>query len=150
MRPQDSIQVLLRVRSQREKIEERKLTAIIEKLNLAQAELVRLSTEIEQITTTRVTGIQLLVPNVHHQAMEIHSAELWRRYADRAAEVESLQGLRKRQMSAYLSAHREREVAESLDNRRNDLYASRRRLAEQKLNEDLFLARRFQDRTHEM
>ena len=45
-------------------------------------------------------------------------------------------------MSAYLSAHREREVMESLNNRRSDALATERRLREQKLNEDLFLARR--------
>jgi flagellar export protein FliJ len=142
MRLPDSIQVLLRVRSQREEVEERKLTEIITKLHLAQAELAGLSTELERITRTRLGEIQCISPNTHHQAVEAHSRGLWRRCADHSAEIERLKEAQALQMSAYLSAHREREVMESLNNRRRDALEAERRLRERKLNEDLFLARR--------
>jgi flagellar export protein FliJ len=142
MRSPDTIQVLLRVRSQREEVEERKLAAIIKKLQLAQVELEGLSTELERITTKRLGEIQRSLPNTHHQAVEALSRALWRRCADHAAEIERLKETRAQQMSAYLSAHREREVMESLIKRRRDALERERQLREQKLNEDLFLARR--------
>lgn len=142
MRSTDSIQVLLRVRCRREEIEERKLAAIIEKLRVAQAELDNLSAELRCITTTRVREVQCILPNTHHQAMETHSRSLWQQWADRAAEIERLKEARAQQMSAYLSAHREREVIESLNKRRCDAREAEREGRERKLSEDLFLARR--------
>lgn len=142
MRTPDSIQILLRVRSQREEIEERKLEAIIKKLQLTHAELMGLFVELERITTTRIGEVQSILPNTHHQAVEVQSKELWRRCADHAAEIERLKDARTQQMSAYLSARREREIMENLDERRRDALEAERHLREQKLNEDLFLARR--------
>jgi flagellar export protein FliJ len=142
MRLPHSIQILLRVRSQREEVEERKLTAIIKKLQLAQAELASLFTELERITTARLSEIQYSLPNTHHQAVEAHSRALWRRCADHTAEIERLRAAQAEQMSAYLSARREREVMENLNKRRNDVLQAERHLRERKLSEDLFLARR--------
>lgn len=142
MRSPDSIQVLLRVRSQREEVEERRLAAIITKLQLAQAELAGLSIELERITTTRLGEIQCVLPNTHHQAVEAESRAIWRQCADQVAEIERLKETQALQMSVYLSAHREREVVESLNNRRRDALEAERQLREQKRNEDLFLARR--------
>lgn len=142
MRSPHSIQVLLRVRSQREEVEERKLAAIIKKLQLARAELAGLSMELESITAARLKEIQCTLPNTHHQAVEAHSRALWRRCADHAAEIERLKELQAEQMSAYLSARREREVMENLNERRRDALEAEAHLREQKLNEDLFLARR--------
>lgn len=142
MRLPDSIQILLRVRCQREEVEERKLAAIVEELKIAQAEVAKLSGELGCITTTRLSEIQCILPNTQHQAVEIHSRSLWRQRADQIAKIEGLREAQAQQMSAYLSAHREREVMESLNNRRVDALAIERRLREQKLNEDLFLARR--------
>jgi|SRR5580658_5824887 flagellar export protein FliJ len=142
MRPPDSIQILLRVRCRREEIEERKLAAIVEKLKAAQAELANLSAELKCITTTRLHEVQGILPNTHHQAVEAHSRSLWRQCADRVAEIEKLKEVQAQQMSAYLSAHREREVMESLNKRRRDALEAERQVREQKLNEDLFLARR--------
>jgi flagellar export protein FliJ len=142
MRSPDSIQILLRVRSQREEIEERKLAAILERLKVAQAELAKLSVELECITTARLSEIQSILPNTHHRAVESHSRSLWRRCADQAAEIKRLKEIQAQQMSVYLSAHREREVMESLNKGRRDAREAERRLREQKLNEDLFLARR--------
>jgi flagellar export protein FliJ len=142
MRAPDSIQVLLRVRSQREEVEERKLAAIIRKLRLAQAELADLSAELEGITTMRLSEIQSILSNTHHQAVEAQSRAIWQRCADQAAEIERLKEAQAQQMSAYLSAHRERAVVENLNTRRRDALEGEKRLREQKLNEDLFLARR--------
>jgi flagellar export protein FliJ len=142
MRPPDSIQILLRVRCRREEIEERKLAAIVEKLKAAQAELANLSAELKCITTTRLHEVQGILPNTHHQAVEAHSRSLWRQCADRVVEIEKLKEVQAQQMSAYLSAHREREVMESLNKRRRDALEAERQVREQKLNEDLFLARR--------
>ncbi len=142
MRAPDSIQVLLRVRSQREEVEERKLAAIIRKLRLAQAELADLSAELEGITTMRLSEIQSILSNTHHQAVEAQSRAIWQRCADQAAEIERLKEAQAQQMSAYLSAHRERAVVENLNTRRSDALEEEKRLGEQKLNEDLFLARR--------
>ena len=141
MRPPDSIQVLLRVRCQREEVEERKLAAVIKELKVAQAKLTDLSAELERITTTRLNEVQYILPNTHHQAVEAHSKSLWRQCADLVAEVERLRAAQAQQMSAYLAAHREREVVESLKKHRDDALETERRLREQKLNEDLFLAR---------
>jgi flagellar export protein FliJ len=141
MRSPDSIQVLLRVRCQREEAEERKLAAIIEKLKVAQAKLANLSAELESITSTRLNEVQYILPNTHHQSVEAHSKSLWRHCADLVAEVERLRAAQAQQMAAYLAAHREREVAESLKKHRDDALETERRLREQKLNEDLFLAR---------
>jgi flagellar export protein FliJ len=146
MRLPDPIQILLRVRCQREEVEERKLAEIIKKLKRAQGELADLSTELEAITTTRLAEIQCILPSTHHQAMEAHSKSLWRRYADQMAEIARLKQDQAQQMSAYLSAHREREVVESLNKRRLDALEAERRLREQKLSEDLFLARRVANR----
>ena len=77
MRSPDSTQVLLRVRSQREEVEERKLVAIIKRLQSAQAELAALSVELEYITSARLSEIQCILPNTHHQAVEAHSRALW-------------------------------------------------------------------------
>jgi len=142
MRLPDSIQILLRVRCQREEVEERKLAAIVEELKIAQAEVAKLSGELGCITTTRLSEIQCILPNTQHQAVEIYARSLWRQRADQIAKIEGLREAQAQQMSAYLSAHREREVMESLNNRRVDALAIERRLREQKLNEDLFLARR--------
>lgn len=141
MRGPDSIQVLLRVRCQKEEIEERKLAAIIEKLKAAQARLAGLSAELGGITTTRLSEIQRTLPNTHHQAVESHSRSLWRRCADLAAEIERLKETRAQQMSAYVAARQAREVVESVKKHREDALEAERRLREQKLNEDLFLAR---------
>lgn len=141
MRRPDSIQVLLRVRCQREEVEERKLAAILEKLKVAQAKLADLSAELESITSTRLNEVRYILPNTHHQAVEAHSKSLWRQCADLVAEVERLRAAQAQQMSAYLAAHREREVVESLKKHRDDALEAERRLREQKLNEDLFLAR---------
>src|ERR1700761_306983 len=139
MRTPDSIQVLLRVRSQNEEIEERKLAAIIKKRQLTQAELAGLSAELERITTKRIGEIQCILPNIHHQAVEAHSRALWRQCADHSAEIERLKEAQAQQMSAYLTARRQREVMENLNKRRNAAIEAERRLREQKLNEDLFL-----------
>ena len=141
MRSPDSIQVLLRVRCQREEVEERTLAAIIEKLKVAQAKLADLSAELESITSTRLNEVQYILPNTHHQAVEAHSKSLWRQCADLAAEVERVKEAQVQQMSTYLAARREREVVESLKKHRDDALETERRLREQKLNEDLFLAR---------
>jgi flagellar export protein FliJ len=141
MRSPDSIQVLLRVRCQREEVEERKLAAIIEKLKVAQAKLADLSAELESITSTRLNEVQYILPNTHHQAVEAHSKSLWRQCADLGAEVERVKEAQVQQMSTYLAARREREVVESLKKHRDDALETERRLREQKLNEDLFLAR---------
>lgn len=142
MRSPDPIHVLLKVRLQREEVEERKLIAIVEKLRVAQAELADLSRESERITTARSGEIQRILPNTHHQAVEAHLRALWHRCADLAAEIERLREVQAKQMSAYLSAHREREVLEGLNKRRRDALDMQGRQREQKLNEDLFLARR--------
>jgi flagellar export protein FliJ len=141
MRAPDSIQVLLRVRCQREEVEERTLAAIIEKLKVAQAKLADLSAELESITSTRLNEVQYILPNTHHQAVEAHSKSLWRQCADLGAEVERVKEAQVQQMSTYLAARREREVVESLKKHRDDALETERRLREQKLNEDLFLAR---------
>ena len=138
----NTIQVLLRVRSQREEIEERKLAVIIKKLQLTQAELADLSAELEGITTTRLGEIQCVLPNTHHQAAEAHGRALWRRCAERAAEIERLKEAQAQQMAIYLTARQQRDVMENLNKRRSDMVEAERRLREQKLNEDLYLARR--------
>jgi flagellar export protein FliJ len=142
MQSSDSLQVLLRVRSQREEVEERKLAAIVRKLQLAHAELADLSMELERITTTRLSEIQCILPNTHYQEMEAQSKALWRRCADQTAEIERLKEVQVQQTLAYLEAHREREVMESLHKRRSDVLEAARHRREQKLNEDLFLARK--------
>jgi flagellar export protein FliJ len=142
VRSLDSIQVLLRVRFQREQLEERKLAAIIEKLKLAQSELGHLSNELNRITTTRLNEIQCAVPNTHHQAVEAHTKLLWKQCVDYVEEIKRLKGAYTQQLSTYLFAHREREIMESFDKRRNEARQAERNLREQKLNEDLFLARR--------
>lgn len=141
MRSPNIIQVLLRARSQREEVEERKLSAIIKELQLAKAELTRLSTELELITTTRLSEIQCISPNTHHQAVEAQSRALWQNCADHLAKIERLRAVKAEQMSAYLSARREREVMEHLNEQRRDALEAERHLREQKLNEDLFLGR---------
>ena len=142
MRSPNSIQVLLRVRCQREEIEERKLVEIIKKLKLAYEELESVSTELEHITAARLKDIQCISPNTHHQAQEGRSRVLWRRCADQGAEIERLKAAQAQQMSAYLSAHRDREVMENLNKLHRDAFEAERSLREQKLNEDLFLARK--------
>lgn len=142
MRSADSIQILLRVRLQRERAEEWKLAAIIKQLKIAQADLENVSMELERITARRLGEIQSIVPNTHHQAVETHSRSLWQRCADQVAEIQQLREAHVLQMSAYLSAHREREVMEDLNRRHHDALEAERRLREQKLNEDLFLARK--------
>ena len=142
MRSPDSIQVLLRVRCQREEIEERKLVEITKKLKLAHAELESVSTELEYITTTRLKDIECILPNTHHQVLEAQSRGLWQRCADQAAEIERLKEAQAQQMSAYLSAHREREIMQNLNKLRCDAFEAERNIREQKLNEDLFLARK--------
>ena len=143
MRSPNSIQVLLRVRSLREEIEERKLAGILGSLKVAQAELAKLSSELASITTSRLSEVQHILPNTHHQAVELHSRSLWRQCADLAGQIEKLSEVRAQQMSAYLSARREREVMESLAKSRREALEMERNLRERKLNEDLFLARRF-------
>ena len=142
MRSSDPIRVLLRLRLQKEEIEERKLAAIVKKLQLAEAELAGFATELERITTTRLSEIQRISPNTYHQEVEAQSRALWRRCADFAAEIERLKEAQAQQMSVYLSAHRQREVMENLNKQRSDVLEAERRLREQKLNEDLFLARK--------
>lgn len=142
MRSPDSIQIVLWVRAQREGAEERKLTEIIKQVERARAELARLSAELGFLTTRRLKEIRSILPNTHHQEVELHSKSLWRRCADLTAEIERLKEGQARQLSVYLSAHREREVVENLDKQRDDAFEGERRLREQKLNEDLFLARR--------
>ena len=142
MRTPNPIQVLLRVRSQSEEIEERKLAVIIKKLQLTQAELEDLSAELKGITTTRLGEIQSVLLNTHHQVAEAHAKALWRRCADHAAQIERLKKAQAQQMAIYLAARQQREVMENLNKRRRDVAEAERRLREQKLNEDLFLARR--------
>ena len=138
----DSLQVLLGVWSQREEVEERKLAAIVRKLRLAHAELAGLSMELERITTTRLNGIQCLLPNTHHQETEAQSKALWRRCADQTAEIERLKEAQVQQTIAYLAANRQREVIASLHKQRSDVLEAGRHRREQKLSEDLFLARK--------
>ena len=141
MQSPNSIQVLLRVRSLKEEIEERKLAGIIASLRVAQAELAKLSLELASVTTSRLSEVKYILPNTHHQAVELHSRSLWRRCADLAGQIEKLEEVRAQQMSAYLSVRREREVMESLNKSRTDALEMERNRREQKLNEDLFLAR---------
>lgn len=142
MRSPNSIQVLLRVRLQKEQAEERKLAAAIKQLKIAQAELENLSMGLKQITARRLGEVHCIGPNTHHQAVEADSKSLWQRCADQVTEIEKLRVAQAVQMSVYLSAHREREVAEDLNKRRCDALEAGRQLREQKLTEDLFLARR--------
>lgn len=142
MRLPDSIQILFRVRLQKENAEERKLAASIKQLKIARAELERLSVEMKWITARRLGEIECIGPNTDHQALEVYSKSLWQRCADQVAEVERLRDAQAAQMAVYLSAHREREVVENLNKQRCDALEAERRLREQKINEDLFLARR--------
>lgn len=146
MRAPDSIRVLLQVRCRREELEERKLAAVIEKLRLAGTELANLSAELGRIATARGTEIQGVRPNTYHQAVEAHSTFLWRECAQYAAEIERLEEARAKQLSVYMAARRERESMESLDKQRSEALRAERNLREQKLNEDLFLARRVANR----
>jgi flagellar export protein FliJ len=130
------------VRLQRERAEEWKLAAIIKQLKIAQADLANLSVELTQITAKRLDEIQYVVPNTHYQAVETYSRALWQRCANQAAEIEKLREAHAHQMSAYLSAHQEREVMENLNKHHCDALEAERRLRERKLNDDLFLARR--------
>lgn len=141
MRPPDSITVLLQVRSRREELEERRLTAIIEKLRLAQSELAEISTALNCITSTRLTELQSSLPNAHYQEIEACSSSLWRRSADRATEIEALRQAYMQQMSVYLSARRDREVVATLDKQRSDALEAERNSREQKRNEDIFLSK---------
>src|SRR5215472_1944716 len=142
MRSPDSIQVLLQVRCRKAELEERKLVAIIEKIKLAEGELAGLSDEPRRISAARAGESQCASPNVHHQAMEMQARALWRKREDQVAEIERLRALRMQQMSAYTSAQREREVVEKLEKQRSEQLEMERYRREQKLNEDLFLARR--------
>jgi len=141
MKSPDYLRVLLQVRFRAEEIEERRLIAINERLRVAHAELARLSAELERITDTRIRSIQSTSPNVYHQAVEAQSKALWRRDAEYRVEIEGLKKVQAQQMVAYLTAHREREVMESLRKQRCEALERKGRLNEQKLNEELFLAR---------
>jgi len=142
MRSPDSIQVLLQVRCRKAELEERKLVALIEKIKLAETELVGLSEELGRISAARAGESQCVSPNVHHQAMEMQVRALWQRRDDQKAEIERLRELRVQQMSAYTSAHQKREVVAKLEKQRSQQLEIERYRREQKLNEDLFLARR--------
>lgn len=146
MRAPDSIRVILQVRCRREELEERKLAAVIEKLRLAGTELANLSAELGRIATARGAEIQGVRPNTYHQAVEAHSTFLWRECAQYATEIERLEEARAKQLSVYMAARRERESMESLDKQRSEALRAERNLREQKLNEDLFLARRVANR----
>jgi flagellar export protein FliJ len=141
VRSPNFIQVLLQVRSHREELEERRLTAIIEKLRLVESELAEISTELNCITSARLTEIQGILPNAHYQEVEAYSSSLWKRSADHAAEIEALRKAYVQQMSVYLSTRRDREVMESLDKQRTDALEAERNSREQKRDEDLFLAK---------
>lgn len=142
MRYPDSIQVLLRVRRQREEVEERRLAAIVKELKLAQIESTNSSVEVGRITSARLAEIQSVLPNTHHQAVEERTRALRRRSAELATEIERLEGARSRQMSNYLLAKREREIVENLNERHLNAIEMKKQHLEQKLNEDLFLGRR--------
>jgi len=141
VRSPDSIQILLQVRSRREEIEEGKLASIFKRLKQVETELANLSEELERITSTRLSEIQSILPNTHHQAIEARSRTLWEQCDSCVAEIQRLKELQRQQMDSYLSAHREREIVENLRRRRSDAIEMGKRLQEQKLNEDLFLAR---------
>jgi len=131
----------LQLRSHREELEERRLTAIIEKLKLTQSELADVSTELNCITSTRLAEIQSILPSTRYQEIETYSSSLWKRAADHAAEIERLKRAYTQQMSVYLSARRDREIMAALEKQRTDALEAERNAREQKRNEDLFLAR---------
>lgn len=141
MRSSDSLRVLLQVRSHRGELEERRLTAIIQKLRLAESELAEISTELNHITSSRLTEVQCLFLNAHYQEMEAYSSSLWKKSADHTAGIEALRQAYTQQMSVYLAARRDREVIASLDRQRSDALEAERNSREQKRNEDLFLSK---------
>src|SRR5215469_2674034 len=118
MRSPDSIRVLLQLRSHKEDLEGRRLSAIIEKLKLAQSELANVSTELNCITSGRSTEIQCTSPNIRHQEIEIYSNSLWKKAAGHSAEIERLRQAYAQQMWVYLSVRRDRETMATLEKQR--------------------------------
>lgn len=141
MRQPDSVTVLLKVRSHREEFEERRLAAISQKLRLLQSELAEIATQLNCITGDRLTEVQSSFLNTHYQEIEAYSSSLWKRSADRTAEIEALGRAYMQQMSVYLSARRDREIIATLDKQRSDALEAERSSREQKRNEDLFLSK---------
>lgn len=141
MRQPDSVTVLLKVRSHREEFEERKLAAISLRLRLLQSELAEIAAQLNCITGDRLTEVQSSFLNTHYQEIEAYSSSLWKRSADRTAEIQALGRAYMQQMSVYLSARRDREIITTLDKQRSDALEAERSSREQKRNEDLFLSK---------
>ena len=139
MRSPDPIQVLLRLRCERERAAERDLAEILNQLKITRSKLANVSAELEQITAQRLGEVQSSAPNTHHQAVEAYSRAVWQRCAGYIAEIEKLKVIHAHRMAAHVWAQREREVVEKLNKRRASAVAVERRRREQKANEDIFL-----------
>lgn len=146
MRAPHPFQVVLGIRLRSEEIEERKLAAILSKQREAHEELNRIRAVLGRMTSTRLDQIALVSSATTHQQSSAELNALLRRHEDVTSGMKLLEERRTNQMQVYLSARRERELAEELDRRRVEAHNNDVRVREQRRDEELFLMRRDRDR----
>lgn len=136
-----SLDAVLRFRESVERTEEAALYQIVREIAEAQLELQQLDLTRAQIRERRERHLEQTLPAVHLLEIAEREQEL-NQIADRLrSKLQQLDIQRVKQMAIYQSAHQDRQVLSELHEQQQRSYGTEQRRQEQKMLDDIFLAR---------
>ena len=135
------LDAVLRFREGVEHTEEAALYRIVREIADAEADLQQVNTKQDQLRGQREHDLTQKMPGVH--LLEIGERELELKNAADALRLrlQELETQRVKQLAVYQSAHQDREVLSELREQQRKAYELDQKRQEQKMLDDLFLAR---------
>ncbi len=135
------LDAVLRFREGVEHVEETVLYRIVSEIAEAETELQRVIASQNSVREQREQELTVKLPAVH--LMEIADRELELKHAAEALHLrlQQLENQRVKQLAIYQSAHQDRQVLSELRDQQKKAYELEQRRQEQKMLDDMFLAR---------
>jgi len=137
-----SLAAVQAVRRQRERQEERALSAVLHEMQQTRLTLERIEAELRQAGASRLRAEPQPMQGVSLHEQYARMELLRQAWAEVLARLEELATQRDQQQGSYLTARRDRELLDELEQKQKTSFEAKLLQQEQKRNDDLFLARR--------
>jgi flagellar export protein FliJ len=135
------LDAVLRFREGVEHTEEAALYRIVQQINEAEAELKQTTINQDQLRQQREQELTLKLPAVHLLEIGEHELELKNAAEALRLRLKQLEIERVQQLAIYKSAHQDREILSELRDQQRRTHELEQTRQEQKMLDDLFLAR---------
>jgi flagellar export protein FliJ len=136
-----SLDAVLRFRESVERTEEANLYRIVREIAETQLELEQLNLKRTQLRERRERDLAQTLPAVHLLEIAEREQELNQAAEGLRSKLQQLDIQRVKQMAIYQSAHQDRQVLSELREQQQRCWGTEQRRREQKMLDDMFLAR---------